>query len=326
MNETVRKVGIVGIGNVGKAAASAIVHENVADELYISDIDSERAKGEAWDFEDSIELTPSRTRVIEVPLEGLAVCDVILVAVTERSQIPQGSRLELLKGTAAITYDIVPKLREAGFKGKYVIATNPCDIITYLFYKLSGLPKNHVIGTGTALDSMRLRRQLSRVIGDVDPRSISAFMVGEHGDSQIAAWSQVTVGGQPLDQYEEDNFDEFGKIDRDQVEDTARHFGWEIHKRKGNTQFGIGNELAFFAKSILNNARCVTAASVIQNDEYGQHDLAIGVPIILGKNGVEKIIKYRLNKKEQEGFNASAELIKSYIKQTLEEHEEPAAN
>lgn len=326
MSDTVRRVGIVGIGNVGIAAASAVVHENIADELYISDIDSERAKGEAWDFADSIELTPSRTRVIDVPLEGLAVCDVILVAVTERSQIPSSSRLELLKGTAAITYDIVPKLRQAGFKGTYVIATNPCDIITYLFYKLSGLPKNHVIGTGTALDSMRLRRQLSDVIGGVDPRSISAFMVGEHGDSQIAAWSHATVGGQPLDQFEEDNFDQFGKIDREQVEDAARHFGWEIHKRKGNTQFGIGNELAFFAKSILNDARVVTAASVIQNGEYGQHDLAIGVPIVLGRNGVEKIVKYRLSKKEQEGFNASADLIKGYIKQTLEEHEEPANN
>jgi L-lactate dehydrogenase len=326
VSDTVRRVGIVGIGNVGIAAASAVVHENIADELYISDIDSERAKGEAWDFADSIELTPSRTRVIDVPLEGLAVCDVILVAVTERSQIPSSSRLELLKGTAAITYDIVPKLRQAGFKGTYVIATNPCDIITYLFYKLSGLPKNHVIGTGTALDSMRLRRQLSDVIGGVDPRSISAFMVGEHGDSQIAAWSHATVGGQPLDQFEEDNFDQFGKIDREQVEDAARHFGWEIHKRKGNTQFGIGNELAFFAKSILNDARVVTAASVIQNGEYGQHDLAIGVPIVLGRNGVEKIVKYRLSKKEQEGFNASAELIKGYIKQTLEEHEEPANN
>ncbi|MCO7175413.1 L-lactate dehydrogenase [Sporolactobacillus kofuensis] len=322
MNETIRKVGIVGIGNVGKAAASTIVHENIADELYLSDIDSERAKGEAYDFEDSIELTQSRTRVIDVPLEGLAACDVILVAVTERSQIPSQSRLELLKGTAAITYDIVPRLKKAGFQGKYVIATNPCDIITYLFYKLSGLPKSHVIGTGTSLDSMRLRKQISKVVGGIDPRSINAFMVGEHGDSQIAAWSHVTIGGQPLDQFEEDNQDELGKIDRPSVEDTARHFGWEILTRKGNTQFGIGNELAFFAKSILNNAHIVTAASVVQDGEYGQTDLAIGVPIVLGKHGVEKIIKLRLNDQEQQGFNASAELIKGYIKQTLDEHEE----
>ncbi|MCL1632704.1 L-lactate dehydrogenase [Sporolactobacillus sp. CPB3-1] len=326
MSEAVRRVGIVGIGNVGKAAASAILHENIADELYISDIDTERAKGEAFDFADSIELTPSRTRVAEVPLAGLAVCDVILVAVTERKKVISDSRLELLKGSAAITYDIVPKLRKAGFKGKYVIATNPCDIITYLFYKLSGLPKNHVIGTGTALDSMRFRRLLSKAIGNVDPRSINAFMVGEHGDSQIAAWSHVTVGGQPLDQFEADNADVFPKINREEVEDAARHFGWEIHKRKGNTQFGIGNELAFFARSILNDARIVTAASVVQNGEYGQHDLAIGVPIVLGRNGVEKIIRYQLSEKEWEGFSASADLIKRYTTQTLEEHQEPAVN
>ncbi|MFT8318992.1 MAG: L-lactate dehydrogenase [Sporolactobacillus sp.] len=321
MNKTVRKVGIVGIGNVGKAAASAIVHESIADELYLSDIDSERAKGEAWDFADSIELTSSRTRVVEVPLEGLAACDVILVSVTERSQIPSQSRLELLKGTAAIAYDIVPKLRNAGFKGIYVIATNPCDIITYLFYKLSGLPKQQVIGTGTALDSMRLRRQISETIGDIDPRSISAYMMGEHGDSQFAAWSHVTIGGQALDEFEEESSEMLEKVDREQVEDAARNLGWEIHKRKGNTQFGIGNQLAFFAKSILNDARPTTPASVILEGEYGQSDVSIGVPIVLGRNGVERILQFHLSKKERKAFDASAELIKSYINQTLADHE-----
>ncbi|MFX3618790.1 MAG: L-lactate dehydrogenase [Sporolactobacillus sp.] len=321
MNKIVRKVGIVGIGNVGKAAASAIVHESIADELYISDIDSERAKGEAWDFADSIELTSSRTRVVEVPLEGLAVCDVILVSVTERSQIPSQSRLELLKGTAAIAYDIVPKLRNAGFKGIYVIATNPCDIITYLFYKLSGLPKQQVIGTGTALDSMRLRRQISEAIGDIDPRSISAYMMGEHGDSQFAAWSHVTIGGQALDEFEEESSEMLEKVDREQIEEAAKNLGWEIHKRKGNTQFGIGNQLAFFAKSILNDARHTTPASAILEGEYGQSNVSIGVPIVLGRNGVERILKFHLSKKEQKAFGASAELIKSYINQTLADHE-----
>lgn len=321
MSETVRKVGIVGIGNVGKAAASAILHENIADELYLSDIDSERAKGEAYDFADSIEVTPSRTRVFDVPLEGLAVCDVILVAVTERSQMISSSRLELLKGTAAIAYDIVPRLREAGFKGIYVIATNPCDIISYLFYKLSGLPKERVIGTGTALDSMRLRRQISNLIGDIDPRSISAYMMGEHGDSQFAAWSQVRIGGQSLDEFEAEST-ELSALNRDQVEEAARHFGWEIHKRKGNTQFGIGNQLATFAKNILNDARNITPASVVLEGEYGQNDLSIGVPIVLGRNGVEKILHFHLTDKEKQAFDASAELIKGYIQKTLDDHQE----
>ncbi|MFT8363351.1 MAG: L-lactate dehydrogenase [Sporolactobacillus sp.] len=320
MSEAVRKVGIVGIGNVGKAAASAVLHENIADELYISDIDSERAKGEAWDFADSIEVTPSRTRVYEVPLEGLAICDVILVAVTERKQIPSSSRLELLKGTAAIAYDIVPRLRNAGFAGIYVIATNPCDIISHLFYKLSGLPKERVIGTGTALDSMRLRRLLSEAVGGIDPRSISAYMIGEHGDSQIAAWSQVRIGGQSLDEFEAEST-ELAPVDRDQVEDAARHFGWEIHKRKGNTQFGIGNQLATFAKNILNDARNITPASVVLSGEYGQENLSIGVPIVLGRQGVVKILHFHLTDKEQQAFDASAELIKGYIEKTLADHE-----
>ncbi|RYM05169.1 L-lactate dehydrogenase [Sporolactobacillus sp. THM7-7] len=321
---TARKVGIVGIGNVGKAAASAIVHENIADDLYISDIDTERAKGEAWDFADSIELTQSRTRVQAVPLEQLAECHVILVAVNERKKVISSSRLELLKGSAAIAYDIVPRLKDAGFKGIYVIATNPCDIITYLFYKLSGLPRKKVIGTGTALDSMRLRRQISEAIGGIDPRSITAYMIGEHGDSQFAAWSHVSVGGKPFDEYESDDIDRFGKIDRDKIEETARHFGWEIHKRKGNTQFGIGNALAFFAKSILNDARHITAASAVQEGEYGREGLAIGVPVVLGRNGIEKIIRLNLNEKEQKAFKASADLIKGYIDQTLAEHGETA--
>lgn len=325
MSEVIRKVGIVGIGNVGKAAASAIVHENVADELYISDIDRERAKGEAWDFADSIELTPSRTRVQAVPLEKLAECDVILVSVTERKKVISSSRLELLKGSAAIAYDIVPKLRKAGFQGIYVIATNPCDIITYLFYKLSGLPRQQVIGTGTALDSMRLRRQISEVIGGIDPRSISAYMIGEHGDSQFAAWSHVTIGGKPFDAYEAENTDRFGKIDRAKVEEAARHFGWEIHQRKGNTQFGIGNQLAFFAQSILNDARSITAASAIQEGEYEREGLSIGVPVVLSRSGIEEIIHLNLNQKERQSFNVSADLIKKYIDQVLAEHEETAS-
>lgn len=321
MSDGVRRVGIVGIGNVGKAAALAVVHENIAEELYISDIDTERAKGEAWDLADGVEATCSRTRVEAVPLEKLAECDVILVSVTERSEIPKTSRLELLKGTSAIAYDIVPKLKKAGFKGIYVIATNPCDIITYLFYRLSGLPKERVIGTGTALDSMRLRRQIAETIGGIDPRSIGAYMIGEHGDSQFAAWSHVHVGGKPFDEYEAEHADRFGKIDRDQVEDKARHFGFEILQRKGNTQFGIGNALAFFAKSILNDARNITAASAVQDGEYGRDGLAIGVPVVLGRGGIEEIIRLNLNEKEMKAFNASADLIKGYIDQTIAEHE-----
>ncbi|MFT8872123.1 MAG: L-lactate dehydrogenase [Sporolactobacillus sp.] len=322
MTGTVRRLGIVGIGNVGKAAATMVLHENIADELYLSDVDSERAKGEAWDFADSIELTPSRTRVFDVPLDALAVCDVILVAVTERAQIPYSSRLELLKGTAKIAYDIVPRLREAGFKGIYVVATNPCDIITYLFYKLSGLPKQHIIGSGTALDSMRLRRGISQALGGVDPRSISAYMIGEHGDSQLAAWSQVRIGGQALDEFETDAVaaGEFAPLERDQIEEAARHLGWEIHKRKGNTQFGVGNALANFARAIFNDSRTITAASVILEGEYGLHDLAIGVPIVVGRRGVEKILHFNFSAKEQQGFHASADLIKSYIDRTLAEH------
>lgn len=317
---TVRRVGIVGVGNVGKAAAFAVVHDNVADELYLSDIDAERCKGEAMDFADSIELTQSRTRVKDVPLEELAVCDVILVSVTERKEVLSSSRLELLKGSSDIVYDIVPRLRTAGFKGIYVVATNPCDIITYLVWKLSGLPRKRVMGTGTALDSMRLRRQLSLVLGDIDPRSISGYMIGEHGDSQFAAYSHVAIGGKPLDEYEAEHLDRFGKIDRDRVEEAARHYGWEIHQRKGNTQFGIGNELAFFAKSILNDARNITASSAVLEGEYGRDDVSIGVPVVLSREGIEEIIQLKLNEKEQKLFTASADLIRGYIDQVLAQH------
>lgn len=318
---SLRKVGIVGIGNVGKAAASAILHENVTDELYISDIDEQRAEGEVWDFADSIEMTSSRTRVVQVPLEGLAVCDTILITVMDRSIIPNGIRLDLLKGTSAIIYDIVPRLRRAGFKGVYVVVTNPCDIITYLVYRLSGLPRARVVGTGTALDSMRLRRHLSRALGGIDPRSISAYMMGEHGDSQFAAWSHVRIGGQPIDDYEAENKQRFGMLDRNKIEDTARHIGWEIHKRKGSTQFGIGNQLAFFARTILNNAHTVTPASVILSGEYGLNHLAIGVPIVLGRSGVEEILHFHLDERERRAFANSAATIKGYIKQAISENE-----
>ncbi|MFD2617714.1 L-lactate dehydrogenase [Terrilactibacillus laevilacticus] len=305
-----RKIGIIGVGNVGTAAATAILHNNIADELLLIDCDKKRAEGEAMDYLDSIEFNTSRTYVKAANLEEAASCDILLISVADPSTIPSSSRLELLQESASIIKDVVPNLKKLGFTGIYIVATNPCDIITYLTWTLSGLPRYQVIGTGTALDSARFRRLLSQELKNINPETIQGYTLGEHGDSQFGVWSHVTIGGQPLDEFE----NQTGvQLDRNAIVEKTRSLGWDIHTRKGCTQFGIGNVLAYFAKIILEDAKSITPASCILDGEYGFDDLSIGVPAVIGRRGVERILTLQLTDKEYREFITSSQVIKNYI-------------
>ncbi|WP_408868905.1 lactate/malate family dehydrogenase [Brochothrix campestris] len=310
MSQTKRRVGVLGIGNVGIAAVSALTHQQLVDEILVYDCDTDRAEGEVLDFMDGIEVTQTATQVKLVSLTDLASCDMILVAYTERATALEEDRLMLLEGSATIARSVIPKLKEAGFLGKYVIATNPCDIITYLIWQLSGLPRAYVIGTGTALDSMRLRRQLSQQLAGVNPSSIQAFMIGEHGNSQFACFSHVRIGGLALADYET----LLGQtVERLALEKKVVYFGFDIFERKGHTQFGIGNVLAAFVQAIYNDAKIITAAAAVLDGEYGVTKMAMGVPVLLGAGGIERIIPLTFDSRETIALDKTVAVIRANI-------------
>ena len=200
----------------------------------------------------------------------------------------------------------------SGFDGIFLIASNPVDIITYLVWKESGLPRNQVIGTGTSLDSSRLKTILSELI-DVDPRSINGYALGEHGDSQFVAWSHVTIGGKPLLQIVEEHQERLGEVNLDEIADQVSKAGWEIYKRKGTTYYGIGSSLAGITRSIFNDDYSIVAVSAILNGEYGEKNICTGVPAIITRQGIHDIVELNLTQDEKEKFQKSNTILREYM-------------
>lgn len=202
---------------------------------------------------------------------------------------------------------------DAGFSGVFLIISNPVDIIAQYVWKLSGLPKNQVLGTGTALDSARLKALIGELVG-IDPRSVHAYALGEHGDSQTVPWSRVTVGGKTFAEVLRDNPGRFEGVDLDKlVHDTVKA-GWEILRRKGTTYYGIATTATGIIKCILHDENRIIPVSTLLEGEYGEHGVFCGVPAIIGRSGVKEIVQVPLTEQEQAKFHASTDVIRSYVK------------
>ncbi|WP_243290458.1 L-lactate dehydrogenase [Bacillus sp. FJAT-47783] len=311
MEKHIRKVAIIGTGLVGSSAAYSIVNQGICDELLMVDINKERAIGESLDLSHCIDFTSSRTTVHAATYKDLGDVDVVIITAGPPPK-PGQTRLDTLGIGAKIMEDMIPKIMASGFNGIFLIASNPVDIITYHVWKLSGLPRTRVIGTGTSLDSSRLKTILSNML-NVDPRSIYGYTMGEHGDSQFAVWSHITVGGKPFLQILEERKEELGHIDLDQIVEDVKKVGFEILKRKGTTYYGIGNALAFILKSIFNDDHKIIALSCVLDGEYGESDICTGVPAIITREGIKDIVELRLTEEEQEKFRKSNAVLRDYM-------------
>ncbi|HEB9306647.1 TPA: NAD(P)-binding domain-containing protein [Campylobacter coli] len=298
------KIGIVGLGFVGAASAYNIVVQNICSELYLYDIKQDLALAHARDLEDMSAIHSSYTRIIHATnLEKLANCDIIILAFRKENLKELPSRLVELQNNITELKDIVLSLKHANFKGKYIVATNPNDTITYYTQILSSLPKNHVFGSGTNLDSSRLKKILAKDL-NLNPKDITAYMIGEHGDSQFAALSTASVLGQNLLTF----CDKMGKkLDIENIEKAVVDEGYFIYKRKGRTEFGIGTSCANLAKAVLEDRKSLHPVSVVFDD------LAFSLPAIIGKNGVEKIFELDFNTREKMKLENSKLQIKNAI-------------
>ncbi|MFQ9975493.1 MAG: lactate/malate family dehydrogenase, partial [Butyricicoccus sp.] len=232
------------------------------------------------------------------------------IMIISAGPLPTGNqtRMDTLGQTIAILKDVTKSIKESGFDGIIVNISNPADVIThYIQHTLNWAPER-IFSTSTTLDSARLRRAIAQEIG-IDQKSITAYALGEHGESQMVAWSAVTIAGKPLSQWREEYPDTFGKLDLDALADAGREGGWTILRGKQCTEFGIGASAAEVVRAIFYNENRVLSVSVLLDGKYGQHDVYASVPAIVGRDGIAEIIELHLTPEEQEKFNASCKTM-----------------
>ena len=297
------KVMIVGTGNVGASCAYCLVNQRTAvSELVLTDIVADDAEGEAMDLRDTLAVAPSYLKIRSGTYADAGDCDIIVITAGV-PQKPGESRMDLLKKNAAIFKDMVGQIMASGFKGIFLVVSNPMDVLTYLTYRYSGLPAEQVIGSGTVLDSARLRYRIAERL-DVHPKSIHAFQVGEHGDTEFALWSTATLGGQPLSEY-------LDKQAQAEIEDYARNEAYEIINKKGATYYGIGACVTKIINCILGDERRVLPVSSL-DDFTGVYT---GFPAVVGRQGVIRRLGVHLSEEEGMKMQKSVNTLKEAIKQ-----------
>ncbi len=308
------KVVIVGAGLVGSSTAFSLITQGVCDEVMIIDINKEKAWGEVTDLCHSIEYLNRNVKVSEGSYKDCADADIVVITAGAPPKAGQ-TRLDTLELSAKIIDAIVPPIMKSGFSGHFIVVSNPVDMIAHYVYKLSGLPKNQVIGTGTAMDSARIKHFIGEIF-NVDPRSVQAYTMGEHGDSQMCPWSHVTVCGKIISDIMTDN-SEYAHLDLDNIVDRVTKVGFEILKVKGTTCYGIATTAAGIIKAILNDENKIIPVSTLLEGEFGEHDVFCGVPVILNRSGVKDVVEVHLTEEELVKFKNSVNIIKEYTSKII---------
>lgn len=303
------KVGILGAGNVGDSVAFVLAQNALAKEILLCDINEARAKSVAMDINDASSFLPQSCCCKAAKIDELASCDIIVVSTGKI--VGNADRLAELEYNKTQMQNSIPKIMQAGFKGIFIVISNPCDIISYLVYKLSGLPFYKVIGTGTGLDSLRLNYALAKKL-NVSVRSVNALVLGEHGDSQFGAFSASFVGSQRLSEYIKTAKIE---LDLDEVENAARQRGHEIYQGKKCTQYGIANTTARLIRVIKNDSDEIISASTLMQGEYGLDGLYLSTPCVIGASGVKYKLALELSGSEKQKLASSAKILKQKIEQ-----------
>lgn len=296
------KVILVGDGAVGSSFAYAMTLQGIANEIGIVDIAKEKTQGDAIDIADATSFSYPKN-VYDAEYSDAKDADLVVIT-AGAPQKPGETRLDLVNKNLKILKTIVDPVVESGFNGIFVVAANPVDILTYGTWKLSGFPKERVIGSGTSLDTARLRKFVGQEL-NVDPRSIHGYVLGEHGDSEFVAWSHLTIGGLTMAEYQQTH-PEITDEKLQAINDRVVNSAYEIINLKGATFYGIGTALARIAKALLADEKTVLPLSVYMNGQYGVQDLYVGSPVVVNRNGVQEILEVPLNAAEQEKMNNSA--------------------
>ena len=304
------KIAIVGVGNVGATFAYALLGSGLASQIVLIDANEKRAEGEAMDLNHAVPLTHS-TRIWAGDYSDCANATITVIT-AGTAQKPGETRLDLVQRNYSIYQSIIPQIIKANPDGMLLIASNPLDILSYSAMKLSGLPANRVIGSGTILDTARFRYLLSQHAG-VDPRSVHAYIIGEHGDSEVPVWSLANIAGMDLTEYCKINCEKYEPQVYEKIFEQTRDAAYEIIERKGATYYGIGMGLVRIVEAILRGQNTVLSVSTLIDNYYGIDDVYLSLPCVIGRDGVKKFMRLPLNEKEISGLQQSAKVLKETI-------------
>lgn len=303
------KIILIGTGAVGSSFAYASTLLGVGRELGIIDINEDKVEGEVMDLTDAISFTKPKN----IYKADYSDCkDAEVVVITAGAAQKEGeTRLDLVEKNLSIFKDMIGKVVASGFDGIFLVASNPVDILTYATWKYSGFPASKVIGTGTTLDSSRFKKEIAGLIG-IDPRSVEAFIMGEHGDTEFPVWSHTNIGGLPIYEWVKNQ----SELDEKALLDTfekSKNAAYEIIKKKGATFYGIGMALTALVRAIIDDENSVYSTSSYLKGEYGLDDIYLGVPTIIGKDGAKWVIEVPLTDIEKENMDKSAQTLKDII-------------
>lgn len=306
-----KKVILVGDGAVGSSYAFALVNQGIAQELGIIEIPQlhEKAVGDALDLSHALAFT-SPKKIYAAQYSDCADADLVVIT-AGAPQKPGETRLDLVGKNLAINKSIVTQVVESGFKGIFLVAANPVDVLTYSTWKFSGFPKERVIGSGTSLDTARFRQAIAELV-DVDARNVHAYILGEHGDSEFPVWSHANVAGLQIYEWVKDN----PEVDEEALVNLffgVRDAAYEIIEKKGATFYGIAVALARITRAILNDESAVFPLSVYLEGQYGQNDIYIGAPAVINAKGIQNIIEIPLTDAEKDRMDASAKELKEVM-------------
>ena len=310
-----RKAAVIGCGFVGSATAFTLMQSRLFSELVLLDVNMEKADGEAKDIAHGIPFA-GQMKIYAGTYDDAADAAIIIIT-AGANQKPGETRLDLVQKNTAIYQSIIPEIVKRDFGGILLIVSNPVDILTYVALKLSGLPENRVLGSGTVLDTARLKYALGEHLG-VDSRSVHSFIIGEHGDSEIAAWSSTNVSGIPLNDFCEmrGHFNHDAAMDAIAVK--VKNSAYEIISKKQATYYGIAMSVKRICECIVRNERSILPVSAMMHGEYGIEDITLSMPAIVGIGGVETHVPIALSEEEAEKLVESAKKLKEVAKGLIE--------
>lgn len=305
-----RKAAVIGCGFVGSAIAFSLIQRGLFSELVLIDANRDKAEGEAMDLSHGLPYIAAMD-VYAGAYDDLSDCALVIVT-AGANQKPGQTRLELIGQNVSILNSIIPQITARPFEGILLIVSNPVDVLTYAAFRISGYPAHRVIGSGTVLDSARLKYLLGEHL-NVDSRGIHAVIIGEHGDSELAVWSGANVSGVPLDDFCTMRGHTSHREAEQRIYEDVRDSAYEIIKRKGATYYGIAMAVARIAECVMKDERAILPVSVVLGGQYGLRDLALSIPSIVGRRGAEQILEIPLADNERQALNSSAAQLREVI-------------
>lgn len=314
MKDEKQKVVLIGTGFVGMSYAYALLNQNACNELALIDVNKDKARGEAMDLNHGLAFSGANMRIYEADYDTCKDADIVVICAGV-SQKPGEDRPALLQRNTAVFKSIIDPVVASGFSGIFLVATNPVDVMTHVTKTLSGFDSSRVIGTGTTLDTARLRFLLGEYFS-IDPKNVHAYVIGEHGESEFVPWSQAMVGTKSVSRIVNDYGDRFKKTDMDEIGAKVKNAAQEIIAAKQSTYYGIGMALVRITKAIFGNENSILTVSSYLDGEYGQSNVYAGVPCVVGRNGVLGQLTLELTDEELSKMQNSCDILRQYYKET----------